>query len=226
MTTLAKLFVFHPSPYMVEEIDTLLQRFAPEIEYENIVEADMLDTAMKTGITEELVGRVKQTICAIPKERRAVILCSCSTFGGYAEEMRGYTCHPIVRIDRPMAERAVHSGHRIGLAAALETTIEPTRKLLLSVAADQNKDITIKEIVCKNAWLRRQEKDQEGYIREIVKDIEPAADYLDVIVLAQGSMAPAAEKLQHLPIPVLSSPVLAIERMKELCAQTGRKQPS
>jgi len=37
---------------------------------------------------------------------------------------------PVVRVDEPMAEKAVQTGTRIGVAATLATTLKPTTELI------------------------------------------------------------------------------------------------
>ena len=218
-TYLRKLYVFHPSPYMVDEIDRLLNLLAPDLSHENIVVPELLDEAMIAGVTDALVARVQKALSNINSEPKGVILCSCSTFGGYVEELQNQINHTIIRIDRPMAEQAVCLGTRIGIAAALESTIEPTRSLLTSVARSQGKEIAIDTIFCEEAWAYKQAGDLQGYISAISRQVRCVASEFDVIVLAQASMAPALSQLKDLAIPVLSSPELAIERAKEMCRQ-------
>ena len=211
------LYVFHPSTYVVGAIDSLLAPFDSDIRYENIVLEDLLDRAMVEGITKELVDRVKSTISQIPQIPKSVILCSCSTFGGCVESMQEFTSNSIIRIDRPMAELAIATGSSIGVAAALESTLAPTTELLQSVADAGGKKVSIKEILCESAWASRQANDLDGYISEIVKQLERTASQFDVIVLAQASMASAAVRLGHLDTPILSSPELGIERVVQMC---------
>ncbi len=46
-----------------------------------------------------------------------VIVCTCSTIGGEAERLAAADGIVFVRVDRPMAERAIAIGGRIGMAA-------------------------------------------------------------------------------------------------------------
>ena len=65
----------------------------------------------------------------------AVVACTCSTIGGIAERTATGGAFTAQRIDRAMAERAVRAGPRVLIAAALESTLEPTTALILSTAA-------------------------------------------------------------------------------------------
>ena len=116
----------------------------------------------------------------------------------------------VMRIDRPMAEQAVASGRRIVVAAALQSTFEPTLALLRQIAAAEDRAIDVALVLCKTAWHFFETGDQARYIAEIARSIEAAARPRDLILLAQASMAPAAEVLGHLGVPVLSSPLLGL----------------
>ncbi len=70
-------------------------------------------------------------------EETAVVVCTCSTIGGSAEQTRLPHGQSVLRVDRAMAERAVEIGSRIVVAAALESTLAPTTELIQDVAAQQ-----------------------------------------------------------------------------------------
>ena len=136
------------------------------------------------------------------------VLCTCSTIGGLAE-----SSHPnVLRVDRPMAERAVSLGRRIGVAATLQSTIVPTTALLHDAARKADKAVELTEIFIRSAWPFMERGDAEGYAREIAARLAEAcaAQTFDVIVLAQASMAVAEPLCADLPCPVLSSPRLGL----------------
>ena len=58
----------------------------------------------------------------------------------------------------------------------------------------------------------------DGYIRAISDSTLALEGNVDVIVLAQASMAPAEKQLASLSVPVLSSPRLAVEHAAEICS--------
>lgn len=196
---------------MVEPLNALLAELAADLCYENIVYSDLLDQATREGISPRIRETVRKIIEEVPQDPPRIILCSCSTLGGCTEEMQQLTRNRIIRIDRPMAEMAVTLGRRIGVAAALESTMGPTKNLLSEVAQKASRQIEITDFLCVTAWDRKQKGDAAGYIDEIVMALGRAKGLVDVIVLAQGSMAPAAGHLTHLGIPILSSPRPAIE---------------
>jgi hypothetical protein len=139
------------------------------------------------------------------------VLCTCSTIGGCAEEIGRSAGAPVLRVDRAMAERAVELGPRILVAAALASTLEPTRALLLDAAARAGKTVRIGEVLCDSAWPHFERGDHAGYFAAIAECLRGVASDADVIVLAQASMAGAAALCADLPVPILSSPRLGLE---------------
>jgi hypothetical protein len=118
---------------------------------------------------------------------------------------------PVLRVDRAMAERAIALGPRILVAAALASTLGPTRALLLDAAERAGKTVRINELLCDSAWTHFEQGDHAGYLAAIAKCLHSAAGAVDVIVLAQASMADAAALCIDLNIPILSSPRLGLE---------------
>jgi hypothetical protein len=138
-------------------------------------------------------------------------VCTCSTIGGVAETAPVPNLVRVLRVDRPMAEQAVMSGRRILVFAALRSTFEPTVALLRQVASDASRSIEVVEVFCEDAWPAFQVGDHATYAAQIAATIEATARQTDVVVLAQASMAPAAQQLGHLGMPILSSPKLGLE---------------
>ena len=80
-----------------------------------------------------------------------VVVCACSTIGDVAE--RAATEVPTLRVDRPMPRRAVALGARIGVVAALESTLVPTKALVEQEAASAGEQPSIELVVVDGAGL-------------------------------------------------------------------------
>lgn len=215
-----RLVVFHPSPFMVGAVDDLVAELAPpDLVTDNIVVPDLLSRAER-GMTENIRKEVLSIIAKVDGSGSPVILCTCSTLGGCAEEAGVLAGRSVVRIDRPMAERAVALGSTIGVVAAVQSTVEPTCQLLKEVAAAAQRDVNLKKIIVESAWEKKRAGDTDGYIHEVVKAIRSQANCVDVIVLAQGSMASAADQLSDITTPILSSPRLGVARAIEMAMES------
>ncbi len=115
-----------------------------------------------------------------------------------------------------MAERAVNTGKRIALIATVLSTVGPSRRLIEKYSCSLNKDVEINEYVIADALAVLLKGDREKHNALVVEKIEEAAMKNDVIVLAQGSMVRLLPLLKHIKVPVLTSPRLAVEKVKEI----------
>ncbi len=210
------LAFLHTTPVLIDTFDRLVAEADTELPVRHIVEEGFLTEAREKGISQDLDGRIQGRIGAVIEEGARVVLCTCSTIGASAESANDMAEGVVVRVDRPMAEKAVEIGSRIIIAAALESTLAPTRNLILEVARTRKKRIDVIEVLCDNAWSRLEEGDNEGYFSEIARKLKERASEGDVIVLAQASMAGAANLCPEIPIPILSSPEIGFRHAVEI----------
>ncbi|NUT37975.1 MAG: hypothetical protein HOV79_33425 [Hamadaea sp.] len=138
-------------------------------------------------------------------EKADVIVCTCSTIGEAAEGADPR----VIRVDRPMAARAVAYG-RVGVVAALESTLGPTADLVREEAAAAGWETEIVLAPCLEAWLLFESGDLAGYHETVARHVAALTE-VDVVVLAQASMAPVVALLGDHPVPVLASPRIAVE---------------
>ena len=101
--------------------------------------------------------------------------------------------------------------------ATLPTTLGPTVRLVQRKAGEQNKAIKVVEGLAKGAFealMGGNGEEHDALILNTAKEMAPA---VDVIVLAQGSMARMQDKLQQeTGKPVLSSPLLAVQLVRDM----------
>ena len=175
------------------------------------MDESLLRDARAGGLSADLAQRIAETVAAAMAGDAAVVVCTCSTIGGCAEQAPHGTDRRVMRIDRAMAEQAVAIGSRIIIAAALRSTLTPTRELILDAANWVGKEVTLIEALCEEAWAHFERGDHGAYLAVIAACLRQAAPAGDVVVLAQASMAGAAAYCPDLPIPILSSPRLGLE---------------
>jgi hypothetical protein len=122
---------------------------------------------------------------------------------------------PLFKIDEPMADAAVGMADRIGVVATLRTTLEPTKRLILARAQTQGKRIMLSERLCKGAFEAWQGGDPVTHDRLVKEAITDLLAECPVVVLAQASMARAAEGLGSAQDRVLTSMRLGVARAVE-----------
>jgi len=156
-----------------------------------------------------------------------VILEACSSVGEVVTKMQSAVSIPIVRIDEGMAEQAVQRGEQLGVAATLPTTLEPTTRLLRAKAEKAGKQVEIMPLLIEGAYQKLMAGDREGHDNMLVEKLQALARTVDVIVLAQASMARVLPRLSAADQDkILVSPRLAMEGVKNVIASlslSGKK---
>jgi Asp/Glu/hydantoin racemase len=142
---------------------------------------------------------------------------TCSSISQLAAPLSEKVGVPVLRIDEAMADIAVQSGARIAVIATLPTTCEPTTALIRERADLAGKDPQIASEVVDGAFEAVAAGDRETHDRLVVSAIERLAAEVDVIVLAQASMASAAEAAS-VDVPVLTSLRPGVERLRDILA--------
>jgi hypothetical protein len=217
-----ELAFLHTLASNVETFDRIVTDIRPASRVRHVVAEELLREAREGGLTDSLTQRVQQAVVDAASTGAGVVVCSCSTIGGAAEATDTSGRFVAMRIDRPMADKAVRDGQRILVAAALVSTLAPTRALLEDSARRARTTIQITELIADGAWPYFERGDRDGYARAIARSIRAGAAGADVIVLAQASMAPAADLCADVGLPILTSPRLGVQAALDLMASSTR----
>src|SRR5687768_3878216 len=79
------LAFLHTAPVNVATFDRLLAEIAPSIPVKHVIDESLLRDARAFGITAELEERIHGALTDL-MEDAAVVVCTCSTIGGSAEQ--------------------------------------------------------------------------------------------------------------------------------------------
>lgn len=149
------------------------------------------------------------------------VLNVCSSVGEVADSVQtaaAYIGVPIVRIDEDMCREAVRLGSRIGVLATLPTTLEPTKGTINRVARSMGRHVTLVDGLIDGAFGL----DQAQFRRLLLEAAGKIIDQVDVIVLAQGSMAYVEKDITAAyGKPTLSSPRFGAVALKKALAEKG-----
>ena len=112
-----------------------------------------------------------------------------------------------------MADRAVATAQRIGVIATLPTTLEPTADLLRRRAAVAGKEIELTTRLCEGAFDALMSGDAATHDAMVGAALRELSTQVDVIALAQASMARVVDGLSEAErrVPILASPPLAVD---------------
>ncbi len=152
------------------------------------------------------------------------ILNICSSVGEVADAFQTaakFIGVPVVRIDEEMCREAVRVAlkgkKRVGVLATLSSTLEPTKGTIRRVAREMGAQAQLVDGLIDGAFGL----DQAQFRVLLIEAARKIADEVDVIVLAQGSMAYVEQDIeQAVGVATLSSPRFgAIELAKALRAK-------
>ena len=213
---MTKIAILHTSPATLEPLKALANELLPGAEVVNFVDDSILpQLAQNGGQVDEVAGRLIQYARFAEQVGADVILSACSSVGEVVATARGQVSVPVVRIDDAMASAAVAAGQRVGVAATLATTLDPTTRLLQAKAAEAGKAISLESTLISSAYQKLMAGDKDGHDALLVEALTALAEKVDVVVLAQASMA---RVLPRLPDDVrrkfLTSPRLGMLAVK------------
>jgi len=197
----------HTSPAHISTFNRLRDELAPGMPIGHIVREDLLCAVQKAGAVSIAVElKLEEALNEAVRAGATRIVCTCSTLGGIAERADVPGAH-VMRIDRPMGAQAAWIGGRIAVCAALPETIGPTLSLVEEEISKTGRLTTVQARVFDGVWEDFREGRLRDYHEGIAARLRDVAMTADVVVLAQASMAPAAEICGDIGVPVLSSPV-------------------
>ena len=160
-----------------------------EIEVVNFLDDSMLPEINRLGGCSEGVKYRLNTLLLLCQTTGAdAVLCACSSIGGLVEEGSALVGIPVFRIDEPMARLA--AGYdRIGVAATLHSTIQPTTELIQKKADMAGKKISIQSKVIENVGTLLAEGKDDLYDELVGEELRRLLRDNEIVVLAQASMA-------------------------------------
>ena len=209
-----KLGLIHTSATLVPVFAQLCKEKLPGVETFNIVDDSLVKNIREAGgITPVISQRVADYLKSAESAGAGQILVTCSSLGPAVEAGAKLVSVPTLRVDQPMADKAVATGRKIGVVATLSTTLEPTADLILRRAAIAGKKIELTSKLVEGAFEALMSGDAAIHDAKVATALKELSQSVDVIVLAQASMARVVEtlSLKEKRVPILASPAIAVD---------------
>ena len=196
-------------------ITTLIKEITPDVEIINIADDSIIRTiaANKNVIPSGVFRRLTTYIVLAEEAGVDAVLVTCSSISEVVDIAKSLVKIPVFKIDGPMTDKAVATGKRIGVAATLATTLEPSKRLLFSTSEKAGKVISIDETLCEGARDALESGDADKHDEIIRNEVKALLDKCDVVVLAQASMARAAQDLVQFQDRILTSPLMGVNNV-------------
>jgi Asp/Glu/hydantoin racemase len=214
-----RLTLIHTSAIMIPVFGELCAELLPDVEVVHMVDESLLKSIIADmRLVKSTARRVVAHIISAGQAGADCIMVTCSSIGPAADLGRQLMDVPVVRVDKPMAVSAIETGSRIGVVATLPSTLNPTADLIKAQAEKQAKDVEVIPKLCEGAFEAVISGDGVTHDKIVAAGIRELVEQVDVIVLAQASMARVVDNLgaENKKIPILSSPRLAVEHLVTL----------
>lgn len=221
----ARLAFLHTSTVLLEPLRQLTRQLLPEVPTFHAVDESLLQEILRSGgLTASVVRRIGRLAVNAEEAGASVIVLTCSSASGSVPAIQAMLHVPFLAIDEAMAEQAVATARQIGLLATVRTTIAPTEQLLKVKAAARGTNVEILSQVSAEAFEALMRGDRARHDALVSQTCRDLAGKVEVIVFAQGSMAPLAERLRpEVPIPILTSLEAGVRRAGEVLRAQARE---
>ena len=194
----------------------------PGVKLHHILDEPLIERVRRRGVlAPEDAARVAAHVEAAAHIGADAVLITCSTISPCVDDVRPTAPLPVLKIDEAMIAEAVRLGYKIGVAATAATTLEPTRSLLEEAAARAGKAIEVELVFVDAALPALLAGDAATHDRLLKAEVLALAERSDVVVLAQASMARVLAVIPEAarPVPILSSPHLALAQVRGLLSK-------
>lgn len=208
------LGLIHTSATLVPVFQQLCKESLPGVNVFNIVDDSLIKDVIERGeLTANTARRVVDYVGSAESAGADFILVTCSSIGAAVETAATLTKVPVLRVDQPMADLAIQTGTKIGVVATLPTTLAPTSDLVKRRAALAGKKIELISRLCEGAFEALMGGDAARHDEMVANALKELSTQVDVILLAQASMARVVDTLaeENKKVPILASPSQAIK---------------
>lgn len=206
----------------VEGTTALAREILPDVRLVSIMDDSLLADCLTAGhLTKAVTRRICQYALAAEDGGADLILSQCSSVSEAIDVARPLVHVPILKIDEPMAEKAVEMGPRVAVVATLPTTLGPTSRLIERTAMAMGKPVQVQQLLAEGAFDVLTRGDTARHNAMVLAEIAKVQGAVDVIVLAQGSMAVLIPELEKMGLPALTSPRMGMLRARQMIDQLG-----
>ncbi len=210
--------LIHAVAPAMEPLKAAFNQLAPEIRLVNILDEGLITEVERRGkITPGLVRRLTSLVSLAEDAGAEVVLLSCTAYSPVADDVQAQSDVPVLKIDELMVREALGRARKIGLVATVPAGLAMQRQLIEQIASEMGRAIELDDVLRPDAFeaLAAGRRDEHDEI--VLGEVERLAATSELVMLAQASMGHLAARIPaEVKVPVLSSPILAVQRVKEL----------
>jgi Asp/Glu/hydantoin racemase len=214
-TRAPRIAFVHTAGFLVEEFRRLAQENLPGVDVFHVLNESLLKDLLRTGPSPSITRRIVQQITLAADADVDLVVSTCSSTSPAIDAARQVISVPVLKIDDPMAEKAVSIGPRIGLLCTASSTVAPSSDLLHTHAKQAGREISISVALASDAYEALFSGNRTRHDDIITDAVLKLAETCDLIVLAQASLTHLRGAIgDKIGIPVLASPPLLMEKLR------------
>ena len=212
-----KIGFVHTGVAIADMFKPMIAERLPGVSTFHIVDDSLIqDLLLEEQFTPSILKRLCNQVELAEEAGAEMIMVTCSSIAPGVDVARKMVNVPVMKVDEPMAEKAVSLSDRVGVMATAKTTMAPSVNLIKEKAAEAKKQVTIHQTLSSEAFDCFLQGDMQTHDRIVKEAALELKDKIGVIVLAQASMGHLAEAIQDIAgVPVLKSPPLAMDALVE-----------
>ena len=205
----------------IEPLRAAFGQLAPDIKLVNLLDEGLVSEIERRGsITPGLVRRLTTLVSLAEDAGAELVLLTCTAYSPVADDVQKQSDIPVLKIDELMVREALGRASKIGLVATVPAGLNMQRQLIEQIAAQLGRDVTLDAELRPEAFQALSSGRRDEHDAIVLGVVEELATRNELVLLAQASMGHLATKVPaSVRVPVLSSPTLAVEKVKEMVAR-------
>ena len=214
-----RLALIHALPLSIAPIVAELDRAWPEAGRFNLLDDSLAADLARAGrLDERMTERFLALGAYAFRAGASGILFTCSAFGPCIDAVaQRWPRHPVLKPNEAMVDEAARIAHGRRGRIALVATFGPT---LATMPAEFPAGTTIVPVLAEGALAALDANDGQRHDALVAEAVARAAPDVDVVALAQFSLARAAGAVERVvDVPVLTTPASAVRALR---ARLGR----
>lgn len=193
----------------------------------NLLDESLLPLAQEHGgVDEYCIERLAELIELAVEAGTDAVVVTCNAYSdATALVARRHTELPVLSIDEVLVQTAVEQAGRIGLIGTVAVGLQQQTRLFTTVSARLGKEIELVPRLREDAYAALAEGDRARHDELVAEEAERFED-VELVVLAQASMAPAADLIVargRVVVAVLASPQLMVRHLERVLGHQRRK---
>jgi aspartate/glutamate racemase len=205
----------------IEPLRTAFAQLAPDIKLVNLLDEGLVTEIDRRGsLTPGLVRRLTTLVALAEDAGAELVLLSCTAYSPVADDVQKQADIPVLKIDELMVREALGRAKKIGVVATVPAGLTMQKQLIEQIAQEMGREVELDAQLRPEAFQALSSGNRDEHDRIVLGVVEELAARNELVMLAQASMGHLATKVPPgVKVPVLSSPTLAVEKVKEMVSR-------